>query len=238
MSDLWPSNFEVFIPWIALVTGFGGSLHCVGMCGGLVGATCHSSKDIASYQIGRLFSYLLLGAIGGTLGSALAFQNSHVLIKLAPSILIGGMFIFWGINSFVGSKKIHFAPKFLSRSYQSLWQKLVSKNESSFKPLLIGTLSILLPCGFLYAIVLGTMATQSPSMALIGMFFFWLGTLPAMLLAPAILQRILGPFRSKKPKIYAFCLIFIGLSTIGIRASSQLQKTNTDKEVSQEHTCH
>lgn len=219
------------------MAGLGGSLHCVGMCGGLVTASCHNNKDIFRYQIGRLLSYLILGAIGGTLGSILNFRSDHPMINLFPSIFIGAIFIFWGIQSYRGKKAFNIAPKFLSRSYQKLWHKFVANNTSSFKPLLIGALSILLPCGFLYGIVLGTMAAQSTLGAIFGMFFFWLGTLPSMLLAPGIIGRILRPFQAKRPHLYALCLVLIGVGTIGIRAKTHFEMQQTQQEEAQ-HSCH
>lgn len=237
MSDLWQIEISKLIPWVAFITGLGGSLHCVGMCGGLVTASCHNRKDIFRYQVGRLFSYLSLGLIGGSLGSFLNFRSFHPLINFLPSFFIGALFIFWGIQSLRGQKSFHLAPRFLSRAYQRIWQRFVFHNRSSFKPFLIGSLSILLPCGFLYSIVLGTIATQSAAGALLGMFFFWLGTLPSMLLAPGIIQRLLQPFRAKRPQLYALCLVLIGVGTIGIRAKNHFQLKHPHSEEAH-HSCH
>jgi hypothetical protein len=49
------------------------------------------------------------------------------------------------------------------------------------------------------------------------MFFFWLGTLPSMVLAPSIIQKFLKPLKLKLPKTYAVSLIIIGLMTISFR---------------------
>jgi len=207
------------------------------MCGGLVTASCHNNKDIFRYQLGRLFSYLLLGLIGGTLGSVLNFRTNHPLINFAPSIFIGLLFIFWGVQSFRGKKAFNIAPRFLSRAYQKMWGKFISGNNTSLKPLMVGALSILLPCGFLYGIVLGTMATQSTAGAMLGMLFFWLGTLPSMLLAPGIIQRILRPFQARRPQLYALCLVLIGVGTIGIRAKTHFEMQQTKGEEAH-HSCH
>lgn len=235
--DQWQTELTRFIPWVAFISGLGGSLHCIGMCGGLVTASCHNNKDIFRYQVGRLFSYLVLGVIGGTLGSILNFRTAHPLINFAPSIFIGALFIFWGIQSFRRKKTFKLAPRFLSLSYQHLWHRLVANNNSSMKPLLVGALSILLPCGFLYGIVLGTMATQSTAPAVLGMFFFWLGTLPSMLLAPGVMNRVLRPFQVKRPQLYALCLVLIGVGTIGIRAKTHFEMQQI-KEEEVHHSCH
>lgn len=233
--DLWINELKSLVPWIALVAGLTGGLHCVGMCGGLVTASCHNKNDIFGYQIGRLISYLVLGLLGGSLGKVLNIKSQSLLLTILPSIIIGLIFIYWGIRSYLGISDTKKTPTILNNSYQKLWKKHVLNNQGKSKAYIVGMLSILLPCGLLYGIVLGTMATQTPTSALIGMFFFWLGTLPAMVFAPGLIQKILNPFKLKKPKIYALCLVFIGLATIGHRVSKQL---NTLTQSHEQHYCH
>lgn len=235
LLDLWISELESLVPWIALVAGLTGSLHCVGMCGGLVTASCHNKNDIFGYQIGRLLSYLALGLLGGSLGKLLNIKSQSFLLTILPSIIIGLIFIYWGIKSYLGMSHIKKTPTILNQSYQKLWKKHVLNNQGKSKAYIVGMLSILLPCGLLYGIVLGTMATQTPTSALIGMFFFWLGTLPAMVFAPKLVQKILNPFKLKKPKIYALCLVLIGLTTIGHRATKQYYSSHNKH---QENSCH
>lgn len=233
--DLWINELQTLIPWIALIAGLSGSLHCVGMCGGLVTASCHSKNDIFAYQIGRLVSYLFLGLLGGTFGKLLNIKSQSTVLTILPSIIIGCIFIYWGIKSFIGHSEYKKSPTFLNRTYQKLWRKFVLNNKHKSKSYIVGMLSILLPCGLLYGIVLGTMATQAPLSSLSGMFFFWLGTLPAMVFAPGFIQKILNPFRLKRPKVYAVCLVLIGLTTIGHRATIQFKKNNESLE---QHSCH
>ncbi len=233
--DLWINELQTLIPWIALIAGLSGSLHCVGMCGGLVTASCHNKNDIFAYQIGRVVSYLFLGLLGGTFGKLLNIKSQSTVLTILPSIIIGCIFIYWGIKSFIGHPEYMKTPTVLNRTYQKLWRKFVLNNKHKSKSYIVGMLSIFLPCGLLYGIVLGTMATQAPLSALIGMFFFWLGTLPAMVFAPGFIQKILNPFKLKKPKIYALCLVLIGLTTIGHRATKQYYSSHNKH---QENSCH
>ena len=89
----------------ALLMGFFGSPHCLGMCGGIVAAFGLSMKDIspakkrgliATYHLGRLLSYALLGLIAGFIGTAvlapLMVGNS------TPRILLGLVFVFVGLT--------------------------------------------------------------------------------------------------------------------------------------------
>jgi sulfite exporter TauE/SafE len=70
------------------------------------------------------------------------------------------------------------------------------------------------------------------------MFFFWLGTLPSMVLAPSIIQKFLKPLKSKLPKTYAISLIIIGLMTISFRVF-RFQEANAEVKTSKDiHQCH
>lgn len=221
-----------YFPWVSLLAGLGGSLHCVGMCGGLVTATCEKSTDIFRYQIGRLLGYLLLGAIAGTMGGLLTFETAPEWLKLAPSLLVGSLFIFWGFKSYRGQKAELPLPKFLHRSYQFLWRRVYRK------AMLTGLISILLPCGLLYGVIAATVAIQNPWTAMLGMFAFWLGTLPAMVAAPSLVKRLLRPWSIYRPRTYAIALMSVGVLTIGMRAMNQLEIYRKPPAEQAKHSCH
>lgn len=212
------ANFQNFFPWVSFIAGVGGSLHCVGMCGGLVTASCEKSNDIFRYQLGRLLGYLMLGGFAGFLGSLVKFENASPLVTILPGLTIGFLFLFWGIQNLRGKKAELPMPLFMGKFYSFLWRKLVFKNVTFSKSFFTGLISIFLPCGLLYGVALGTMALQHPFLALFSMFFFWLGTVPSMVIAPSIFQKILNPLKNKLPKTYAISLILIGLTTVSFRA--------------------
>ena len=80
-----------------------------------------------------------------------------------------------------------------------------------------GLISILLPCGLLYGIVISTLALDNQFLAMSSMFFFWLGTVPSMMLAPNLFHKILSPIKSKLPKAFGVSLVLIGIMTISFR---------------------
>lgn len=213
------TKIENFYPFVALLAGLGGSLHCVGMCGGLVTASCQNKTDVTRYQIGRLLGYALVGAIGGFIGSFLNIQNISPAVSLISGLTIGALFIFWGLKSFRGKKAELPLPKFLAKFYFYLYQRLVIKNKKFSKSFFTGLISILLPCGLLYGVIIGAIAIKNPLIGMLSMLFFWLGTLPAMVLVPTIFQKIIGPLQSKIPKTYAIGLMMIGLVTISVRVN-------------------
>jgi sulfite exporter TauE/SafE len=227
-----------YLPWISFVAGLGGSLHCVGMCGGLVTATCDKSYDVIRYQMGRLIGYLGLGAVAGLIGGYFNLGTIHPLLSLAPALLIGFLFIFWGYQNYRGKRAEIPTSKFLSKLYTKLWMSFVQKNKNFTKAFFTGLISIFLPCGLLYGIVLGTVSLQHGHEAILSMFFFWLGTVPSMVIAPKIIQRLLKPFKAKLPKTYAISLIVIGLLTISFRIGSVVRQSPEHKNHKTEMSCH
>lgn len=234
----WLANLKTVLPWVSFIAGIGGSLHCVGMCGGLVTATCSRSSEVVRYQFGRLAAYLILGFFAGMLGKIFTIQADHPKLTLIPGLIIGLLFLFWGVQNYRGKKAEIPTPKFFNGIYTKLWMKFIHQNKGFSKSFFTGLLSIFLPCGLLYGVVLGVAAFEHSFQALFAMFFFWLGTVPSMVLAPSIIQKFLRPFKSKLPKTYAISLIIIGLATIGFRIS-HFQEVSTPHAVGKEQIiCH
>lgn len=131
-------------------------------------------------------------------------------------------------------------PKQMGKLYTYLWKKLVYRNLNFSKSFFTGLISIFLPCGLLYGVILGGVAVQHPLMALISMFFFWLGTIPSMITAPHILKKILNPLRSKLPKTYGATLIIIGVVTVSMRMTTyyNAQSKTNNSGIVKEHMCH
>jgi sulfite exporter TauE/SafE len=236
----WLGEVRTYLPWISFMAGLGGSLHCVGMCGGLVTASCGGTKDIVRYQIGRLLGYLALGFFAGLSGGALNFNKAPSWIQLVPALFIGLLFIFWGYQSYQGKRAELPTPKFMGRLYTKLWQKLVKNNSGFSKSFCTGLISIFLPCGLLYGVVLGAAALQHSYEALYSMLFFWLGTVPSMVIAPKIIQNFIRPFKNRLPRTHAVSLIMIGLLTIGMRVGKIYQNRDVKSPTQTEHkmSCH
>ena len=224
---------------LSLVAGFGGSLHCVGMCGGLVTATCERSKDVFRYQAGRLLGYLLLGVFAGVLGSFLSFKDYPAWLSLIPALFMGLIFIFMGIRKFKNQKVEVPLPSFMKKSYFILWEKLVKKNTGVSKSFFVGLISIMLPCGLLYGVALGTVALQSLSLSILSVFFFWLGTIPSMVMAPELFRKIIQPLSTRLPKTTAVALMALGLVTISVRVVKFENQTHSGhSSVEKPHKCH
>jgi sulfite exporter TauE/SafE len=176
---------------LAFLTGLLGSGHCIGMCGGIVAALSFSGKKYRPgflfhlfYNGGRTGTYTAIGALVGALGSVMAYTKNFAWLTrfvLVCSdlfvIFIGlgtaGLFRKWNILQLeVGSP-----VAIMTRAVSGL-QRL----PAALRPLPLGALMGFLPCGFLYAMFITAAQTADPRQGAITMFFFGLGTAPALLL--------------------------------------------------------
>lgn len=234
LSDLF-SQFNqatmLTLPGLALLAGLGGSLHCVGMCGGLVSATSKTKKEIWVYQIGRLLGYSLLGIFGGTVGHLFSQFFAHSLMALLPALTLGCLFILWGYKAFRGEREIIKAPGLIGRLRTNLLQKIIPSQTGASKSFGVGLFSILLPCGFLYSLIIVVVSFHDPLKAFVATFFFWVGTLPALTIAPELILRNMKRFLNSSPKMLGASFMIIGVVTI-------LYRINTSYQLSLGATCH
>jgi hypothetical protein len=75
----------------------------------------------------------------------------------------------------------------------------------------IGLLNGFLPCGLVYAALFGAIAMQSPSLGVLYMILYGLGTVPMMSLVIFLSNFITTSARNKIQKIIPFVTIIIGL---------------------------
>ena len=93
----------------AFTVGLMGGVHCVGMCGGIVGALSfaidqdkNSSKNslirlLLSYNIGRLMSYSLAGGLMGTLGWMVSNWSDIKHIQILLQVIAAVFMLFMGL---------------------------------------------------------------------------------------------------------------------------------------------
>lgn len=168
----------------ALVQGFFGSVHCVGMCGPFVHAL-NSQPGAAfsvnlSYNLGRTLSYMSVGLLLGLTGAG---ANAFLFSKAAA--VFGGLLLFYfGLAyiwpaRFPGPARWH-APARLTRALGSLLNTREHRVENA---LLFGMASGLLPCGLLYPAYGVALSVGDPGGAALVMFVFSLGAYPALFIA-------------------------------------------------------
>jgi sulfite exporter TauE/SafE len=158
---------------------------CMAVVGGLVlsmSATFAKAGEKTKPQImfhaGRIVSFFLLGGVLGAVGSAFRLSDNATL---ALGLLIGVVMLILGINLldvFDWAKKLQpSTPKFLSKHALG-----VRKFNHTFTPLLVGTATFFLPCGFTQSMELYSLGTGSFLAGGLTMLAFALGTFPVLAL--------------------------------------------------------
>jgi sulfite exporter TauE/SafE len=180
-------------PLIALgfTTGLLGAGHCIGMCGGLVGALSLSATGRRSgwsfhllYNVGRLVTYTLIGALVGWLGSALAYTDRfHTITRtllVASDLFIilvgfGTAGLFAGLN--IARLDFPGPLRAMTKAVQRLRQLPVA--VAAFP---LGLLFGFLPCGYLYAVAITAAQSADVITGALILLAFGIGTVPALLL--------------------------------------------------------
>ena len=205
MLDLGNSlSYFQFTPVVALsilAAAIAGSIHCVGMCGGLMlAATGTRLSAQFVYHFARLLGYLSIGTFAGYLGHLLLFQLffSTIFIVLLVLVALGNIFKWkFKYSSVLSEFGIH------------LGLKLGKSNGSLLRAALVGFFTVFLPCGFLYSFVLLSIATHSVFYGALTLTVFWLGTVPALMGSRIIIQGLMSKVGVKGTRMISLLMILV-----------------------------
>lgn len=182
----------------ALLMGLFGGVHCVAMCGGIVGVLCTACPESPrfaqapywlAYNVGRLASYTGMGALFGALGSSFAGLDElriGLRVVAAVCMLVAGLHLA-GMPS--GMRRLERAGGFLWRRIQPLAQRFLPL-RSPWQALGLGVTWGLMPCGLLYGSLALAGSSGSAGQGAETMVAFGIGTLPAVLGMIALARRV------------------------------------------------
>lgn len=181
--------------WTALAIGFFGSFHCIGMCGPIALALPGSDSSKWNliigrglYNLGRIVTYSLLGAIFGIIGHSMAIAGFQQILSVALGLLVIAAVLIHSSRYAIIKESLRMDALF------NRLKTLISKqfNKQGMSTLFtIGILNGLLPCGFVYVGLAGSLTTGSIWEGSMFMALFGAGTFPAMLamsLAPGFIS--------------------------------------------------
>lgn len=210
----------------AFIVGLLGGGHCIGMCGGIVGAISmhlpnHSKKNkmsfLLAYNAGRILSYTLAGTIAGLVGASSFFLQEVIPIQ----------FVLYGISSVLlialglYLAGIWHGISYLESAGKSLWKRLHPYSKryipvQNFKQaFFLGVFWGWLPCGLVYSVLIAAIATGNPLNGGFLMLSFGLGTLPTLLtmgMAAVNLKNILQNIWVRR----ASGLLVLGFGIVGL----------------------
>lgn len=158
------------------------------MCGGIASAFSfaipkgHSHGPyIAAYNLGRIGSYTIAGAITGYLGSIF---TASVISGLAILQIISIVFLLL-LSLYISD--VFKGLVVLEKQGAKLWKyvsplaKRLIPFKSALHTILYGAIWGWLPCGLVYSALTWSLASGSTYLGAMYMLFFGLGTLPALI---------------------------------------------------------
>ncbi|MBL8878959.1 MAG: sulfite exporter TauE/SafE family protein [Phycisphaerales bacterium] len=210
-----------------------GSLHCAGMCGpfvafavgtGSIGAAQRGAGRAwlhGAYHSGRLLTYSLLGAAAGALGAALDFGGAMVGLQRTAAVLAGAMMVGFGLLAcarLAGARVGELPLPGALRTVVSRGHLAAMRLGPVQRAGIIGALTTLLPCGWLYAFALTAAGTASPLLGAATMVVFWAGTVPVLASLGLGVQLLAGRLRGGVAWAASVAIVIVGTLTVVNRA--------------------
>ena len=201
------------------VASLAGSVHCVAMCGPLVGlhGGIRTARLALVHSLGRLATYIALGIAAGAIGRAVDLAGRLGDVQRAATIVAGVAIATWGAWSLAVARGWLSSRRRAGGARFSSGLARIRTKPPRLRAWLTGALAGLLPCGWLWAFVVMAAGTGSPIAGGLAMLAFWLGTVPAMVGLLAFAGPVLARIRDRLPAATAIALIVLGLGTLAIR---------------------
>lgn len=201
-----------------LLSSLAGSLHCVAMCGPLVGlhGGARSLRLALVHALGRMVTYVTLGTIAGLIGGAVDLAGNLAQVQHTATIVAGLVIVGWGVYSIGVARGWIQAASHGGALFQHGLVQLRGRRAVT-RAALIGVLTGLLPCGWLWAFVVTAAGTGHAASGALVMLLFWLGTVPAMTGVLTVAGPAIAKLRARLPVITACVLIALGLVTLASR---------------------
>ncbi len=205
------------------LVGLLGSMHCVGMCGGIVGALTmslpetmrRSRMDMLGYQLaynsGRIASYSVAGVLAGAFGQLLLPPHGPEGYGIYSKWITAVFMIALGIYLMGWTPVL----AWLERAGGHIWKRIEPLGrrllpvKSKWQALLLGLLWGWLPCGLVYSALAFSLASGDALQGAAIMLAFGLGTLPMLLLMGTAARSLGNLVRSNAVRRVAGILIIL-----------------------------
>lgn len=214
---------NLFFPMLGV--GLVTSIHCVAMCGPLVltyavkgaeeGPLVKRMLPHFAYQTAKIFSYVLVGLLLGTLGSIFDIGGLRGWV----TVFAGVFMVVLGLQmtgKFPFLRKLTFKPpKALVQAIGTLRKKAVADEKAGHisiaTPITFGLLTGLMPCGPLQTAQIAAAGAGSPINGALAMLGFGLGTAPLMLGFGAVSGMLSHTFKKRMMVVAAILIALLGL---------------------------
>ncbi|WP_061239110.1 sulfite exporter TauE/SafE family protein [Ectopseudomonas composti] len=200
----------------AVILGLLGGGHCLGMCGGLMGALTLAIPPeqrgkrlqlLLAYNLGRVFSYALAGFALGLAGWAVAGSKAEVLMRTLAALLLIAMGLYLA-GWWSGLTRIEALGRGLWRHIQPLTRRFMPVSSVP-RALVLGGLWGWLPCGLVYSTLLWASSQGSAVNSALLMLAFGLGTWPVLLATGLAAERMTALLRKRGTRMAGGLLVIL-----------------------------
>ena len=200
----------------ALVLGLLGGGHCLGMCGGLMGALTlaippeqrgRRLRLLLAYNLGRILSYASAGLMLGLAGWAVASSPAALALRVVAALLLIAMGLYLA-GWWSGLTRIEALGRGLWRHIQPLASRLLPVSSLP-RALLLGALWGWLPCGLVYSTLLWAASQGNAGYSAALMLAFGLGTWPVLLATGLAAERVTALLRRRSVRVAGGVLVML-----------------------------
>jgi len=206
----------------ALILGLLSGGHCLGMCGGLMGALTlaippqrrtQRLRLLLAYNLGRILSYTAAGWLLGLGGWAVANSPAATALRLLAGLLLITMGLYLA-GWWSGLTRVETLGHGIWRHIQPVASRLLPVSSGP-RALLLGALWGWLPCGLVYSTLLWAASQGDAWHSALLMFVFGLGTWPVLIATGFAAERLTALLRQRSIRIAGGMLVILfGLWTL------------------------
>lgn len=224
-------SFASFVA--AFLVGLTGGVHCFGMCGGIVGVLALGLPPVPrnplwarfpfllAYNVGRIVSYAIAGALAGGVGAWAANLVSVHRAQLALQVVAGLFMVLLGLylaGWWPVLGHLERAGGVLWRRIEPLGRRLLPV-RAPIQALGVGLVWGWLPCGLVYSVLVWAIGSGGAGQGALLLLGFGLGTLPTLLAMGTAAAALAGFVRRPIVRQAAGTLVVLfGLYEIGLAA--------------------
>ena len=200
----------------ALILGLLGGGHCLGMCGGLMGALTlaippeqrgRRLRLLLAYNLGRILSYSAAGLLLGLAGWAVTGSAAEVFMRSLAALLLITMGLYLA-GWWSGLTRLEALGRGLWRHIQPLTRRFMPVTSLP-RALVLGALWGWLPCGLVYSTLLWASSQGSALYSALLMLAFGLGTWPVLLATGLAAERIIALLRRRGVRVAGGLLVML-----------------------------
>nr|WP_225778603.1 sulfite exporter TauE/SafE family protein [Pseudomonas sp. Marseille-Q3773] len=200
----------------ALILGLLGGGHCLGMCGGLMGALTlaippeqrgRRLRLLLAYNLGRVLSYGCAGLLLGLAGWAVASSPAALALRVLAALLLIVMGLYLA-GWWSGLTRIEALGRGLWRHIQPVASRLLPVSSLP-RALLLGALWGWLPCGLVYSTLLWAASQGNAGYSAALMLAFGVGTWPVLLATGLAAERVNTMLKRRSVRVAGGVLVML-----------------------------